>query len=103
MKRAEALPSGTSSADAKMKPAVMDGAISINYAGDAKDLLKQMSAVRGKTFSVRGPQPYLPLFVMVDVKGVSFEEFLTDVGSQLGQRADLVLTNNTIEVRYRGQ
>ena len=104
IERADNLSKSTASADAKAKPAVMEGqAMTINYAGEARDLLRQVAATRGKTFHVRGPQPYLPLFVIVDVKGVSFEEFLTEVGMQFGQRATLALTDNTIEVRYRGE
>lgn len=102
--RAEALPKHTKGADAKAPAAVTTGdTLSINYAGDARDLLKQVSAARGLAFRVRGAQPHLPLFVLVDVKAVTFEEFLGDVGSQFGQRADLALTDSAIEVRYRGQ
>ena len=101
---AQAQSPGTRGADAVMKPAKASGpSIAIKYAGDARDLLRQVSASRDLRFAVRGPQPHLPLFVIVDVRDVSFEEFLTDVGSQLGQRADLVLTDKSIEVRYRGQ
>lgn len=102
--RVDSLSKSTSSADATARPAVMDGkAMTINFAGEARDLLKQVAATRGMTFQVRGPQPYLPLFVVVDVKGVSFEEFLSDVAMQFGQRANLALTDTTVEVRYRDQ
>ncbi len=101
---AKGLPPSTASADAKPKAAVMaGGAISIKFAGEAKDLMRRFAAARSMSFAVRGPQPHLPLFVVVDVKGVSLEEFLTDVGAQFGQRADLVLTSTGIEVRYRDQ
>lgn len=104
LKRVDELPAHTASADAKAPPAVTTGgSLSINYAGDARELLKQISASRGLQFRVRGAQPHLPLFVIVDVKNVSFDEFLGDVGSQFGQRADLALTDSSIEVRYRGQ
>ncbi len=75
--------------------------VSISFAGEAKDLLRKFSAARSLSFKVRGPQPYLPLFVIVEAKNVSVDEFLTDVGAQFGQRADLAITNETIEVRYR--
>lgn len=101
---AKSLSPSTASADAKPKEAVMvGGAVSINFAGEAKDLLRRFAAARSLSFAVRGPQPHLPLFVVVDVKSVSLEEFLTDVGAQFGQRADLVLTSTGIEVRYRDQ
>lgn len=102
VKRVEGASKGTSSADAKPRDAVMSGGqVTINFAGEAKDLLRQMSATRAIAFRVRGPEPHLPLFVIVDVQAVTFEEFLADVGAQFGQRADLVLTNESIEVRYR--
>lgn len=102
IKRAASLPSGTASADAKPNAAVMAGGnIDINFAGEAKTLLRQFAAARSLSFKVRGPQPYLPLFVIVDVKGATLEQALADIGSQFGQRADLILTNESIEVRYR--
>lgn len=104
IKRVEGASASTASADAKAKAASMSGgAISVSFVGDAKDLLRQMAATRSVAFRVRGAQPHLPLFVVVDVHGVAFEEFLTDVGAQFGQRADLVLTNDSLEVRYRDQ
>jgi len=102
IKRAEGASRGTSSADAKPRAAEMSGGqVTINFAGEAKDLLRQMSATRAIAFRVRGPEPHLPLFVIVNVQAVTFEEFLADVGAQFGQRADLALTNDSIEVRYR--
>lgn len=90
-------------ADAKPAPAVMSGpALSMQFTGEARTLLKQVAAARGMTFKVLGPQPHLPLFVLIDAKSVSLEDFLVDVGSQMGQRADVVLTANSIEVHYRG-
>jgi hypothetical protein len=104
LRRADTLPAHTRGADSKAPAAVTTGeSVSINYVGEARDLLRQVSAARGLTFRVSGPQPHLPLFVLVDVNGVSFEEFLGDVGSQFGQRASLALTDSSIEVRYRGQ
>lgn len=101
--RSAELPSGTASADAKPAPAVMagQGGFYITYAGEAKELLRRVAVARGLAFRVRGPQPHLPLFVIVEARNVAFEEFLADVGAQFGQRADLVITNEAIEVRYR--
>lgn len=103
IKRAEALPASTASE--KAKPAevrAQDATFSMNYAGEARVLLRQVAAARGLQFRVLGPQPHLPLFVVVDQKDVSFEDFLRDVGAQFGSRAQLALTNTAIEVRYRG-
>lgn len=93
---------GTASADAKPREAVMaGGTISISFAGEAKTLLQQFAAARSMSFRVLGPQPHLPLFVIVDVKEVNLEYVMTEIGAQFGQRADLVLKNDSIEVRYR--
>jgi hypothetical protein len=100
--RAEALPASTASAKAKpVESRPQDAKFSMNYAGEGKVLLKQVAAARGLRFVVLGPQPHLPLFVIVDLKDVTFEELLRDVGSQFGGRAALALTNTAIEVRYR--
>lgn len=102
IKRAENSSKGTASADAKPREAVMAGGnITINYAGEAKTLLRQFAAARSLSFRVLGPQPHLPLFVIVDVKDATLEYVMTDIGAQFGQRADLVLKNDSIEVRYR--
>lgn len=102
IKRADALPASTSSEAAKPAPVrAQDAKFSMNYAGEGKVLLKQVAAARGLQFNVHGPQPHLPLFVIVDLKDVTFEDLLRDVGSQFGGRAALALTNTAIEVRYR--
>ena len=104
LKRVEQLSAHTASANAVAPgPTTVGPKISMSYAGEGKALLKQMAAARGLQFNVRGSQPHLPLFVIVDVKDVTLEEFLTDVGAQFGQRAALALTNEAIEVRYRAQ
>lgn len=92
------------SADAKAIPALMGGErITIrSYVGDASNILSRVAKVRGMNFKINGPEPHLPLLVTVDVDSVSFEDFLAQVGFQFGQRADLVLGDNRVEIRYRG-
>jgi defect-in-organelle-trafficking protein DotD len=102
LRRAETLPASTSSASAKaQEPKLGEASFSMDYAGEGKVLLKQVAASRGLSFRVVGPQPHLPLFVIVNLQNVSFEDLLRDVGAQFGQRARLALTNTAIEVRYR--
>lgn len=84
------------------QPAVKEETVTVSFQGDAAQLLQKVATARGLRFSVHGPRPFLPLPVHVDVVGVSFEEFLTDVGHQFGQRADLVLGEGALEIRYRG-
>lgn len=73
-----------------------------NYQNDASKLLSRLAAARGLRFVINGPEPRLPLFVSIDVENVSLEDLLGQVGYQFGQRADVILTKDTIEIRYRG-
>ncbi len=101
----ESMPRHSATADAKAAPAKLAGGrITIrNYVGDAANLLTRIAKARNMQFLVNGPEPRLPLLVTVDVESVSFEEFLSQVGFQFGQRANLVLGDQKIEIRYRGQ
>jgi hypothetical protein len=95
----------TASAERPAPAAVMSGnSLTIRaYQGDAANLISRVAKARGLSFKVNGPEPRLPLFVAIDVSDVTLEEFLNQVGHQFGQRADLVLANSHIEIRYRGQ
>jgi defect-in-organelle-trafficking protein DotD len=83
-------------------PAVDRATVTVSFHGDAAQLLRGVAAARGKELRVRGPLPHLPLIVQVNAVGLAYEEFLKDVGYQFGQRADLVLSDGHIEIRYRG-
>ncbi|MDL5034349.1 DotD/TraH family lipoprotein [Pelomonas sp. APW6] len=98
------LPQFTSGADEKLPTPKLKGqGITVSFQGSADQLLSKIAAARGLAFKVQGPQPFLPLPVHVDLADVTFSEFLADVGHQFGQRADLVLTDKTLEIRYRGK
>lgn len=98
------LPEFTAASTAAPKAAKEKGpTISLDYAGEAKVLLKRLAVANGMSFAVLGPQPYLPLFVVVNVKDSSLHDVLRDIGEQLGERADLALGDKSIEVRYRGR
>jgi len=93
-------------AEASAKPGVKEkgmstARLSLTFAGSAPELLRPLAAARGLTLRVLGPQPHLPLFVVVDQKDATFEDVLKDVAAQFGQRAQLALTDRTIEIRYR--
>ncbi len=92
----------TASSDTQVKPALMTGAaLSVDFAGDAKTLVRQLAAARGLTYTVTGPEPRLPLFVVVNSKNVDFTSLMRDIGGQFGQRADIVLSPKNVEIRYR--
>ncbi len=92
-------------ADAAIKPTTMqvhrNSPVSVSFAGDARDLLRSVAQQRNMRFEATGPQPHAPLLVIVNMQDASFDAFLRDVGAQLGQRADLIINNSRIEVRYR--
>jgi len=93
------------SAEAQVMPARMDGQTMTvkGYVGEGSALLKKVADARGLKFRLTGPEPRLPLLVVVDVEGVTFDEFLRDVGHQFGQRADVVMAaDGALEIRYRG-
>ena len=104
MARVDKMPAHNKSADQKAPNATLTGGLITirSYQNDATKLLARVAAARGMKFSVQGPEPRLPLFVSIDVENITFEEFLTTVGHQFGQRADIVMTNGAIEIRYRG-
>lgn len=75
----------------------------VSFMGDASTLLGNAAKGRGPEwkFEVVGPQPYLPIYVQVSVKDVTFVDFLRGVAEQLGQRADIELGEKRITLRYR--
>jgi defect-in-organelle-trafficking protein DotD len=79
-----------------------DNTITASFHGDAAVLLKALATARGKEFRVQGPRPHLPLIVQVNASAVPLEAILRDIGYQFAQRADLVLADGHIEIRYRG-
>jgi defect in organelle trafficking protein DotD len=96
------LPQFTATAAGKPQAVKDSGAVlSMDYAGEAKVLLSRLAAANNLQFRVLGPQPHLPLFVIVNVRDAEFVSVLRDIGEQFGGRADLVLNNKAIEVHYR--
>jgi len=102
--KAAALQQFTRGADREAPaPAVGGATITASFQGEAAQLLRSVANARGKELRIRGPKPHLPLVVQVDAVNMPYEEFLRDIGYQFGQRADLVLADGHIEIRYRGQ
>lgn len=75
--------------------------VNVSYQGSAADLLTAIAASRGKSFKITGPAPHVPIFVFVETKDQQFEEFMRDLSRQFGQRADVVLADSHVELRYR--
>lgn len=98
------LPEFTASSTAKPSAAKEKGpTISLDYAGEAKVLLARLAKANGMEYRTLGPQPHLPLFVVINVKDARLSEVLRDAGEQFGERADLFLKDKAIEVVYRAR
>lgn len=98
------LPEFTASSTAKPAAAKESGpAISLDYAGEAKVLLARLAKANGMEYRTLGPQPHLPLFVVINAKDARLTDVLRDAGEQFGERADLVLKDKAIEVVYRAR
>jgi hypothetical protein len=100
---ASKLPSYSSGPEDKVPNAILDGpSVTVVWQGNADDLLRRVAYARKLKFGVYGPYPRQSLPVFVNMSAVPFVDFMNDVGHQLGQRADLVLTDTKIEIIYRG-
>lgn len=75
--------------------------VNVSYQGSAEDLMKAVASSRGESFKVTGPEPRTPIFVFVETKDQPFGDFLKDLSTQFGQRADAVWTDSGFEIRYR--
>lgn len=85
------------------KPVYSQASSTVSYLGDAKNLLADVATSLGVSFEVSGPQPRLPIYVQVHAKGVPLKSLLEDVARQLSERADIVMSDTRIELRYRGR
>ena len=61
--------------------------LTLDWDGDAVELLVQLARQRGLTFAYSGVR--LPLPVSVHVRGVTFEQLLAELTTQFGWRATL--------------
>ncbi|WP_321820755.1 MULTISPECIES: DotD/TraH family lipoprotein [unclassified Burkholderia] len=102
-KNVAGFPGYSAGPEEKIPPPELSGdTITVVWQGDADALLRKVAVARGMEFKVYGPYPRLALPVFINMTSVPFAEFMTDVGHQFGQRADLVLTDNQIQIVYRG-
>ena len=99
MLKAEDSPAGPDVKAAKPVYSLMSTTVS--YWGDASNLLKDVAAALQWEFKTTGPQPHLPIYVQIDVTNIQMKDFLTRVALQLSQRADVVIGQRSIELRYR--
>jgi defect-in-organelle-trafficking protein DotD len=75
--------------------------ISVAWQGDAAVLLNEVARQRFLKFTVTGPQPRLPIYIYVNATQATYLDLLRDVDKQFGQRANVVLGDGYMELRYR--
>lgn len=90
---------GARAAGAMPVDALSAQSISMDFEGDATTLVRQIAKVANLRFDTRG-RANVPLPVSIHEKDVPMLRILELIGYQLGQRADLVLTNDSLEIRY---
>jgi len=83
------------------KPVYTESSCSVDYFGDAFVLLKDMASGVGYTASTSGPQPNLPIYVSVHVTNKPMKDVLAQIADQLGARADIVVRNKELVLKYR--
>jgi len=78
-------------------------ATTVDFFGDASVFLKEVAAGVGMRAVISGPQPAIPIFIRIQAANEPLDQVLRRVAEQLGGRADIVLRNTSIEMRYRPQ
>ncbi|RKP47574.1 hypothetical protein D7S89_15215 [Trinickia fusca] len=73
--------------------------MTVQWRGDAPEVLRKIAEAKGLQFSVSGRA--VPLPVSIDATNTSFVQVLENIGTQLGGRADVVLKADALELRYR--
>lgn len=83
------------------EPAVLGGRITVIWEGEAAEILSRIAAAQKLDFKITGPQPRLHLPVFIKLNNVTLPEALTAIGDQFGQRANIELFDDRIELRMR--
>lgn len=87
--------------NAAPRPNFAGDSISVAWQGDAAVFLNEVARQRFLKFTVTGPQPRLPIYIYVNATQMAYLDLLRDVDKQFGQRANVVLGDGYMELRYR--
>ncbi|HDR9034177.1 TPA: DotD/TraH family lipoprotein [Burkholderia vietnamiensis] len=91
---------GLSSVAPKTGTVVVNGdLVTVDWQGDAPEVLRKLAEAKGLKFAVLGRA--VPVPVSVDTTNESFIDVLQNIGTQLGGRADVVLKTDALEIHYR--
>jgi defect-in-organelle-trafficking protein DotD len=77
-----------------------DNKVTVSWSGEAAPLVTQLARAKGLEPKITG-KPIMPIPVSIDVTDADVVDVLRDIGAQLGSRADLIMRNNQLELRYR--
>lgn len=69
------------------------------FSGDAADLLRGVATQFGMAFEIEGPDTPLP--IRLKTANRNLRSLLSAIGAQLGNQADLVLTNTHVRLKYK--
>lgn len=76
------------------------GGITVDWVGEASPVVASIAQQMGKRFLLAG-RPGVSLPVSIKESGIRPEDALKIIGVQLGERADLVLMDDAIEMRVK--
>lgn len=100
--RVQSQPGWSGGAEARApRPDFTSDSISLAWQGDAAVLLSEVARQRLLKFNVTGPQPRLPIYIFVNSTSQTYVDLLGDIDKQFGQRANVVLGDDYLELRYR--
>lgn len=73
--------------------------VSIDWSGDAKQLLNKLASDRGLDFYMTGVEQPLP--VVIEVENKSYDEVVQMVQAQVGYRAQITQDSNALALKYQ--
>lgn len=75
--------------------------MNVLWEGEAAEILSRIAIAKHYKFKITGPKPRLQLPVFINLKNVTIEEALIAISEQFGDRADILLDDNQIELKMK--
>lgn len=86
---------------AAVPAALHANSLTVVWEGEAAEILKRIAVSQKLKFKETGPSPRLQLPVFIKLRNATLAEALAAIGEQCGARADVVLTDSTLELRAK--
>lgn len=87
--------------DAEVPASLTGAALHVRWDGEAAEILQRIALAQGLKFRITGSVPRLQIPVHIDLRNVTLEQALEAIGDQCGRRADVFLTDSTIELHTK--